>query len=100
VDILVANLSTYSNLVQQQLKVIQEVGSYGDQVFVGGYSHEVTIQTYLDLLAFIVGDTHVQIGIDNIKVLWQLFIDKPNYQQDQNLFLHWINRSSKVENNN
>jgi hypothetical protein len=33
-------------------------------------------------------------------VLWQLFIEKPNYQQDQNLFLHWINRSSKVENNN
>lgn len=43
VDVLVANLSTYSSLVQQQLKIIQEVGSFSDQVFAGGYSHEQTI---------------------------------------------------------
>jgi len=32
------------------------------------------IQAYLDLLAFVVSDPFVKIGVENIKILWQMFI--------------------------
>ena len=31
------------------------------------------------------------LGVDNIKLIWSLFVKQPNFKQDQTLFLDWIN---------
>jgi hypothetical protein len=60
-------------------------------------SHESVISTYLDLLGFLVCDPKIELGIVNIKKLWRLFVEEPNYSQELTCFLRWINRAQLVE---
>jgi hypothetical protein len=35
-------------------------------------------------------------GIKNIEAMWRLFVQQPNFQQDQNTYLKWINKHREV----
>ena len=48
----------------------------------------------LDFLEFIIirSGNKCQIGIKNIECMWVLFVQQPNCNQDQSLFLKWVNK--------
>ena len=96
VDALIGNIKGYHEDVKQKCKkAFQKSGTLPDNldehVFTGKYSHSVTLQSILDLLEFLIcksqqdsnttGD-RVTLGIENIKKLWALFVNEPNFQAD------------------
>ena len=96
VDALIGNIKGYHEDVKQKCKkAFQKSGTLPDNldehIFTGKYSHSVTLQSILDLLEFLIckrqqdsnttGD-RVTLGIENIKKLWALFVNEPNFQAD------------------
>lgn len=70
-------------------------------VFMSSYSHEETLKALLDFLAYIViqaKNPQVCFGEDGIKMLWKIFVQEPNFDIDQEIFLKWINSSSQGQN--
>lgn len=47
----------------------------------------------LTLLEYLLSSNSVCLGIHNIKLLWQIFVEEPNYTLEQAMFLNWINKS-------
>ena len=39
---------------------------------------------------------NTNLGIENIKSIWCLFVKQPNFQSDQTLFLDWINKQRNL----
>ena len=77
-----------------------------EHVFSGKYSHSHTLQRILDLLEFLICQSQqesnktgqlVTLGIENIKQLWGLFVNEPNFQSDQSLFLNWVNKTRTMQ---
>lgn len=79
VDAVVSALNAYHELVRQKMKTMESVGTFYEQVFVGLNSHEQTIQAMLALLEYLLSSNAVCLGIHNIKLLWQIFVEEPNY---------------------
>lgn len=48
----------------------------------------------LDLVEFLVinSDNRVEIGVQNIELMWDMFVTQANFESDQTLFLNWINK--------
>jgi hypothetical protein len=89
-------LLNYHDLVKQQLKTLDSVPNEDeDPVFIGQYSHNKTLKTLLNHIRFLVENTQVSLGISNIDKLWKVFVDQPNYQKEQAMFLGWINRNKE-----
>jgi hypothetical protein len=95
VDTVVAALNHYHELVRQKMKSLESVGTFYEQVFVGVNSHEQTIQALLALLEYLLSSNAVSLGIHNIKLLWQIFVEEPNYTLEQTMFLNWINNANE-----
>ena len=95
VDLVVAALNNYHEFVRQKMKQLDSVGAFSDQVFVGVHSHEQTIRELLVLLEYLLSSNAVCLGVHNIKLLWQIFVEEPNYTLEQTMFLNWINNSSE-----
>ena len=94
VDVVVSALNHYHELVRQKMKQLDSVGTFYEQVFVGVHSHEQTIKELLTLLEYLLSSNAVCLGVHNIKLLWQIFVEEPNYTLEQTMFLNWINNSS------
>ena len=75
------------------MKTMENVGTFYEQIFVGSNSHEQTVQAMLALLEYLLSSNSVCLGVHNIKLLWQIFVEEPNYTMEQTMFLNWINRS-------
>ena len=95
VDLVVAALNNYHEFVRQKMKQLDSVGAFSEQVFVGVHSHEQTIRELLVLLEYLLSSNAVCLGVHNIKLLWQIFVEEPNYNLEQTMFLNWINNSSE-----
>ena len=95
VDLIVAALNNYHEFVRQKMKQLDSVGAFSEQVFVGVHSHEQTIRELLVLLEYLLSSNAVCLGVHNIKLLWQIFVEEPNYTLEQTMFLNWINNSSE-----
>lgn len=95
VDLVVAALNNYHEFVRQKMKQLDSVGAFSEQVFVGVHSHEQTIRELLVLLEYLLSSNAVCLGVHNIKLLWQIFVEEPNYTLEQTMFLNWINNSSE-----
>ena len=107
VDALIGNIQNYHSDVKQKCKkMFQKSGTLPDNldehVFSGKYQHSQTLQSILDLLEFLICKSQVEtnttgqtvtLGIENIKKLWALFVNEPNFQSDQTLFINWINKT-------
>jgi hypothetical protein len=52
----------------------------------------------LQFLEFLIekSDHKVSLGNDNIDTLWKYFVQSPNIQTDQTLFLKWINKTRET----
>jgi hypothetical protein len=98
VDVVVSALRVYHELVRQKMKTIESVGTFCEQVFVGSSSHEQTIQALLQLLEYLLSTNSVCLGIHNIKLLWQIFVEEPNYTLEQSVFLNWVNNVNEDTN--
>ena len=63
-------------------------------VFVGKHNHQDTLDHLLGFLEFLIinSDHKVTLGTPNIDRLWQMFVQQPNSNVDQTLFLKWINK--------
>ena len=81
------------------MKTMESVGNFYEQVFVGSSSHEQTIQALLTLLEYLLSSNAVCLGVHNIKLLWQIFVEEPNYTLEQSVFLNWINNANEDNNN-
>ena len=55
------------------------MGTFYEQTFVGVHSHEQTIKELLALLEYLLSSNSVSLGVHNIKLLWQIFVEEPNY---------------------
>ena len=75
VDLVVAALNNYHEFVRQKMKQLDSVGAFSDQVFVGVHSHEQTIRELLVLLEYLLSSNAVCLGVHNIKLLWQIFVE-------------------------
>ena len=111
VDALICNIHSYHGDVKQKCKkMFQKSGTLPDNldehVFAGKYQHSQTLQSILDLLEFLICKSQaytnttgqsVTLGIENIKKLWALFVNEPNFQSDQTLFISWINKTRTMQ---
>jgi len=56
------------------------------------------LKELLSLLEYLLSSNNVVLGVANIKLLWQIFVEEPNYIQEQSLFLNWINNQNEDNN--
>ena len=77
------------------MKTMENVGTFYEQIFVGSNSHEQTVQAMLTLLEYLLSSNSVCLGVHNIKLLWQIFVEEPNYTMEQTMFLNWINNTNE-----
>lgn len=63
-------------------------------VFVGKHTHQDTLDQLLGFLEFLIinSEYKVTLGTENIDKLWIMFVQQPNSNVDQTLFLKWINK--------
>ena len=61
--------------------------------FIGHQTHERTVKTFLNQIKFLLQDQQTCIGETNLSLLWQIFVESPNFTREQDMFLQWINRS-------
>lgn len=63
-------------------------------IFTGKHTHEATLNCLLGFLEYLIlsSETAVSLGTDNIDHLWKTFVQQPNFNSDQTLFLKWINK--------
>lgn len=99
VEIVVQGITLYDGKVKEALKsmarknrVPPEKGE--SHIFYGRTSHHATLMKLLELLEFVImnSDSKVSLRSANIDVLWKIFVLSPNFTQDQNLFLQFINK--------
>ena len=110
-DALINNIRKYHSDVKQKCKQMFETSgtlpdNLDEHVFSGKYAHSHTLQSILDLLEFLICQSQqesnktgqrVALGIENIKQLWSLFVNEPNFQSDQSLFLDWVNKTRTAQ---
>jgi len=96
---IISNIESYHNAVKERVRSLSErkkplpedVTNY---VFVGKHAHDATLNQLLGFLEFLIlsSEDRVSLGTGNIDRLWQLFVQQPNFNSDQSLFLKWINK--------
>lgn len=50
-------------------------GTDDKQIYTGSFSHERTLKTLLNQIKFLLSGSGVQLGVENIKLLWRIFVD-------------------------
>ncbi len=106
VDKVVEILRNYHDLVKQKMKAVdlqhltdsEMNGADDKQVYTGTFTHEKTLKILLNQIKFLLSGSGVQLGVENIKLMWRLFVDEPNYVKEQSMFIKWINRSKADHN--
>ena len=94
---MVSNMTSYSALVREQLKNLSQIEQFEVQCFVERQPHETLLKTYLDLLGFLVLDPSVELRIENVTKLWEMFVNEQNYALEQTLFIKWINQGHLLD---
>jgi len=62
---------------------------------VGKNTHEFYLREFFELLEIILtkSRSNVNLRCENIDALWQMFVQKPNFDYDQDYFVRWVNKS-------
>jgi hypothetical protein len=99
----IASISTYHGAVKERVRSFGErkkplPEDVSNFAFVGKYAHEATLNIILGFLEFLVlhSEEKVSLGTENIDRLWTIFVQQPNFNSDQNLFLKWINQHREL----
>ena len=90
VDKVVEILRNYHDLVKQKMKAVdlqhladsEMNGADDKQVYTGTFTHEKTLKILLNQIKFLLSGSGVQLGVENIKLMWRLFVDEPNYVKE------------------
>ncbi len=95
----IGNIQSYHAAVKERARaLIEKNKTIPDDVsgfiFLGKHTHKETLEAILGFLEFIIlsSDEKVTLGIENIDRLWTLFVQQPNFNSDQTLFLQWVNK--------
>jgi hypothetical protein len=83
-------IETYHHTVKEIVKTMSDEGKKlpenpGKHVFLSTYSHEETLKSLLDFVAYIIVQSRspqVAFGEEGIKMLWELFVQHPNFEVD------------------
>lgn len=95
-------MESYHGAVREKVRSLTERKKLPEDVtnftFVGKHSHDATLNQLLGFLEFIIlsSEERVSLGTDSIDRLWQLFVQQPNFNSDQTLFLKWVNKYREV----
>lgn len=99
---MIKNITLYYQAVKDKLKTVDKKKlneDFSNTIFVGRHSHQVTINKTLDFLEFLIiqSSLSVSLGQKNIETLWNLFVQQPNFNADQTMFLKWINKQREIQ---
>ncbi len=94
VNRIISNIEAYHAAVKERSRALIEknktipddVSTY---IFVGKHTHKETLEAILGFLEFIVlsSDHKVTLGTANSDRLWAMFVQQPNFNSDQTLYL-------------
>lgn len=98
-------IKSYHGSVKQIVKSMSEQGQAlpenpAKYIFASKYNHEETLKGLLDFLAYVIVQSNceeISFGDEGIKLLWNLFVQNPNFEIDQEIFLKWINSSNQSQ---
>lgn len=83
-------------MAEKKRSIPDDVTNY---IFLGKNAHDAHLNSLFSFLEFIVlrSNEGVSLGTENIDKLWRLFVQQPNFNSDQALFLKWINEVRTVQ---
>jgi hypothetical protein len=100
---MISNLGKYIDEVREKsASMTQKNRTIPDDAsnftFTGKTAHEVHLNSIFNFIEFIIlqSNQKVNLGTANIDNLWFLFVQQPVLNQDQTLFLRWVNRNREV----
>lgn len=92
------NIEAYNTLVQKQMVDSVNKGIVPENIpktcFDGNVTHSDQLEKRLEFIEFVIQYSlgEVQLGTENLKKLWEIFVTRAVFEFDKNLFLKWLNK--------
>lgn len=98
VSLTIQNIERYNNLVQKSMVDSIDKGVVPENIaktcFEGNVTHSDYLDKLLEFLEFIIIHTYsdINIGTENLKRLWEMFVNNSSIEFDKTLFFKWLNK--------
>ena len=98
IDVLLTNLTNYTQTVHSLLEYADAKVPIKDQVFIGKYDHQTHIKTSLEFFAFLSSVSSYKIGFKELRGIYKLLFEESQIEYNNKAVLHWVKDLYELQN--